>query len=101
MTAAAAAAAAAMAIRLGVGLDEQQVVSLGTRHLPPRKCQVRLSMPRASSSSSSPRGSNVESATNWGIGRKIAVQVSTPPNVPENKKNWMSAFRNIFFHTSM
>jgi hypothetical protein len=42
-------------------------------------------MPHASSSSSSPKGSNAKSATNWGIGRKTAVQVSTPSNLPEKK----------------
>jgi hypothetical protein len=75
----AAAAAAAMATGLGVRLDKQQeeVVSLGTRRLLPRRRQVRPLMLRASSS---PRSSNVESATSWAIGRKIAVQVSTPPN---------------------
>jgi hypothetical protein len=72
----AAAAAAAMATRPGVGLDEQEeVVSLGTLHLLPKR-QVRPSMLRVSSSSS-PRGLNVESATSWATGRKIAVQVST------------------------
>jgi hypothetical protein len=81
---AAAGAAAAMATGLGIGLDEQQVVSPEIRHLLPRRHQVRLStMPLASSSSSSPKGSNVGSATNWGTGRKTAVQVSTPYNVPE------------------
>jgi hypothetical protein len=73
---AAAAAAAAMATGLGVGLDKQQVVFRETWHLLPCKHQVRPSMPLASSNSS-PRGSNVGNATNWGIGRKIAVQVST------------------------
>jgi hypothetical protein len=73
----AAAAAAAMATRPGVGLDEQEeVVSLGTRHPLLRKRQVRLSTLRASSSS--PRDLNVESATSWATGLKIAVQVSTP-----------------------
>jgi hypothetical protein len=96
---AAAAAAAAMSAGLGVGLDEQQVVSPEIRHLLPRKHQVRLStMPRASSSSSSSKGSNVKSATNWGIGRKTDVQVSTPSNVPEKKFFWMSFFEYIFSH---
>jgi hypothetical protein len=73
----AAAAAAAMATRPGVGLDKQEeVVSLGTRHPLLRKRQVRPSTLHASSSSH--RGLNVESATSWATGRKIAVQVSTP-----------------------
>jgi hypothetical protein len=73
----AAAAAAAMATRPGVGLNEQEeVVSLGTLCLLLRRRQIRPLTLRASSSSS-PRGLNLESATNWAIGRKIAVQVST------------------------
>jgi hypothetical protein len=85
MTAVAAAAAEAMVAGLGVGLDEQQVVFPVIRHLLPREHQVRLStMPRASSSSTSPKESNAKNATNWGTGRKIAdVQVSTPSNVLE------------------
>jgi hypothetical protein len=72
-----------MATGLGVGLDKQQVVSPEIRHLLPHRHQVRLSTMPLASSSSSPKGSNVGSATNWGTGRKTAVQVSTPYNVPE------------------
>jgi hypothetical protein len=67
---------AAMATRPGIGLGEQGAVSLGTRHPLPRRRQARFSTSHVSSSSS-PRGLNVESATNWATGQKIAVQVST------------------------